>query len=229
LEASYIHSFTNQNTSQIIKGRPSSIELTLRLNALGLLNQFSKKEDLLRKQINTYSKGSLLVMLPTSNPGEINKLKAENNNEEIDLINQELVERNKKVMREFKSYFDFCHVYFFMDTSAYKIISKNFNDVFVNSELTTDPMIKPDSSNFFVASFCNDNSAYTTKNQYGLFVYDDHINQLPKPFNVPTNLIGANLEGDPLNFFKKKRYNYSIVSFEKIITRFNNRMVRYKD
>ena len=116
-----------------------------------------------------------------------------------------------------------------MDTSAYKVISKNFNNVFVNSELIVDPYIKPDSSNFFVASFCDDISAYTAKHQYGLFVYDDQINQLPKPFNVPANLIGANLEGDPINFFRKRRYNYSIMPFEKIIVKLNNRLLHYKD
>lgn len=229
MELSYIHSLTNQNTAQIIKGRPSSIELTLNLNALGLVNQFSKKEELLRKQINKLGKGSLLIMLPTPNAHEIKTLRSEGRNEEADYIYTELRERNKKVISEFKSFFDFCPVYFFMDTSAYKVISKNFNDVFVNPDLSPNSLIHPDSSNFFVASFCDDISKYTAKHQYGLFVYDDQITQLQKPFNVPANLIGYNLEGDPLNFFKKKRYDYSKMSFSRIITKFNNRMLRYKD
>lgn len=229
LEVAYLHSFTDHNTTQTIKGRPSSVELTLRLNALGLVNQFSHKEETLRDKINKLSKGSLLVMLPTPNPAEIEKLKADRKVAEVEAVQTEIRDRNKRVMQEFKAYFDFCPVYFFMDTSAYKIISRNFNGVFVNNDLVADPYIKPDSSNFFVASFCNDISAYTTKHQYGLFVYDDKINQLPKPFNVPANLVGSYLEGDVTNYFKKRHYNYSQMSFEKVITRFNNRLLRYKN
>jgi hypothetical protein len=229
LELSYKHSFTNSNTDQIIQGRTSTVELALRVNAIGLANQFTKKDEQIQEQIKKLSKGSLLVMLPTINNSEINKLKAENKQEEINDINKELIDRNKKVMKEFRSYFNFCPVYFFMDTDAYQIIHKRFNNVFVNANLEVDPMIKTDSSNFFVASFCEDISVYTTKNVYGLFVYDDNINQLPKPFNVAINLIGPNLDGDPLNFLKKIRYEYSTVSFERIITKFNNRLIRFKD
>lgn len=229
LELSYKHSFTNNNNLQTIQGRASSIELSLRVNAIGLANQFTKKDEQLHDQIKKMSKGSLLVMLPTINASEVNQLKAENKQEEINDINKELIDRNKKVMKEFKSFFNFCPVYFFMDTDAYQISNKRFDNVFVNGKLEVDPMIKTDSSNFFVASFCEDISVYTTKNVYGLFVYDDKINQLPKPFNVAINLIGPNLDGDPLNFLKKIRYEYSTISFERIITKFNNRLIRFKD
>jgi len=229
LELVYKHSFTNTNTDQTIVGRTSSLEFGLRLNAIGLANQYTKKDEKLHEQIKKLSRGSLLVMLPTSNPSEINKLKSENNLEEINNINKELIDRNKKVMKEFRSYFNFCPVYFFMDTDAYQVVNKKFDNVFVNTNLEVDPMIKTDSSNFFVASFCEDISVYTSKHVYGLFVYDDKINQLPKPFNVSINLIGPNLEGDPLNFLKKIRYEYSNISFERIITKFNNRLIRFAE
>ena len=228
LELVYNHSFTNFNTEQIIKGRPSTIELSLKLNALGLVNQFSKKEEALRTQIRKLSKGALLVMLPTPNPSEIRHLKTEMKEEEIQEIYAELLERNKKVMREFKSNFDFCPVYYFLDTSAYKIISKKFDNVFGTANMEPDPFIKTDSSNFFVGSFCNDISIYTTKHVFGLFVYDDKINQLQKPFNVPINLVGGNLSGDPLNFFKT-HYSYSNYSFDRIIKKFCNRLSKYRD
>jgi hypothetical protein len=228
-EITYNHSFTNKNTDQVINGRPSTVELALKLNAIGLVNQFGKKDDELRNQVKKLSKGALLVMLITPNPNEINTLKAEHRNAEIEYIYNELNLRNKKVMREFRSFFDFCPVYFFWDTSAYKVISRKLDNLFLGADLAIDPSIRPDSSNFFVAGFCDDISTYTTKHQYGLFVYDDKINQLPKPFNVPINLVGANLEGDPLNFFKKQRYDYSNISFERIITKFNNRLLRYRD
>ncbi len=229
LELVYKHSFTNNNTDQIIQGRTSSLELGLKVNAIGLANQFNKKDEMLREQIKKLSRGSLLVMLPTQNPSEVKKLKSENNQLEIDIINKELIDRNKKVMKEFRAYFNFCPVYFFMDTDAYKVINKKLDGVFVNGNLERDPMIKTDSSNFFVASFCEDISEYTSKHLYGLFVYDDKINQLSKPYNVPINLIGPNLDGDPINFLKKIRYEYSNISFERIITKFNNRLIRYKD
>lgn len=229
LELLYKHSFTNQNTSQTVQGRTSSFELALRVNAVGLANQYSKKDEKLREQIKKLKKGSLLVMLPTTNPIEINQLIAENKMEEIQAIRKELTDRNKKVMKEFRAYFNFCPVYFFMDTNAYRVMNKKFDHVFVDANLEVDPMIKTDSSNFFVASFCEDISSYTSKTLYGLFVYDDKINQLPKPFNVAINLIGPNLEGDPINFLKKIRFEYSNYSFERIITKFNNRLLRYDE
>ncbi len=229
VEMAYYHSFSDNNTNTFIQGRPSSIEFTLKLNALGLVSQFAHKEDQLRAQITKYSKGSLIVMLPTVNQNEIQSLRKQHSEQEIEFITTELNERNKKIMHDFRTYFEYCPVYFFMDTSAYKVISKNFNNVFVNANFETDKFIHPDSSNFFMASICEDISAYTTKHVFGLFVYDEKLNQLPKPFNVPANLIGPNLEGDPLNFFKKRHYNYSQISFEKYITKLNNRMLRYKN
>ncbi|MFI5220963.1 MAG: hypothetical protein ACHQK8_01460 [Bacteroidia bacterium] len=247
VELAYNHSFTNANTESVIKGRSSFVELTLRLNAMGVINQLSKKEERIKEKLYKLHAGSLLVMLPTPNPSEIREMLKDNNLEQIEAITSELRDRNKKVIQEFKSYFDFCPVYFFMDTSAYQVVSKNFKHVFVNANLEVDTtiipeksltlsdrsdlkpsgkIIGPDSSNFFVASFCEDISDYTSKHVFGLFVYDDKIIQLPRPFNVPMNLIGANLDGDPINFFRTKYYDYSTMSFERIITKFNKRLWR---
>lgn len=228
LELTYIYSATDRNNAVDVKGRPSTFEIGLRLNAVSLKEKMTRKEKTMREIISGYSRGSLFVMLATPNAKEIERLKAQGKDQEIAMINNEIIARNQKIMRDFRENYTISKVYFFMDTSAYKMISKNLDGIFVNVNMQSDPVIKPDTSSYMIAAFNEDISTYTNKMHYGLFLFDEQMNPMDKPFNHPGNLVSPVLDGDPLNYLKK-RPNYVGVPYYRIIGKFNSRLLKYLD
>lgn len=227
LELAYNYSTTNRTTATDVQGRASTVEIGLRVNAVSLKETFTRKERTLRDVVKDYSKGGLLVMLATPNQKEIDRLKMQANGaEEIKLIHDEIIARNRKIMREFRENYTVSKVYFFMDTSAYKIISGNLNNVFVDINMNVDTAQNPVLGNYFIASFSEDISNYTRKLHYGLFVFDEKMNPLNKPFNHPSNLVAAVLDGDPINYLRK-RPNYIGAPYARVISKFNTRLVKY--
>ncbi len=150
LELGCNYSLSNNTTATEVKGRQSSIEIGLRLNAVSLKEKMTKKEKSLRDVIAGYSKGSLFVMLATPNSKELKKLGDQGKIEEIKLINTEILVRNQKIMRDFKDNYSISKVYFFMDTSAYKLISGSYRGIFVDVNLKADENIQPDTINYLV-------------------------------------------------------------------------------
>ncbi len=226
LELGYNYSLTNRSTATDAKGRPTTIELGLRLNAVSLKEKMTKKEKSLRDIIAGYSRGALFVMLATPNSKELKKLEEQGKTEEVNLINTEILSRNQKIMRDFRENYTISKVYFFMDTSAYKLISGSYKGIFVDVNLKADETIQPDTNNYFVAAFSEDISTYTNKIHYGLFVFDEKMNPLSKPFNHPGNLVSAVLDGDPINYLRKKA-NYLGVPYGRVIAKFNTRLLKY--
>jgi hypothetical protein len=229
LEMIYNHSATNDNSTQEIKGRASTVEINLRLNALALKKSLDGKSQSTQEMVEYYNKGVALVMLTTPNQAEIKRLTKEGKTEAIELLYAEMAERNAKVVDNFSRGFTFCPVYFFMDTSVYKVISGAKEGMFLNKNLQFDPSIKlPDSSHFFIASFCEDISNYTKRKHFGLFVYDDKMIQMDKPFNHPNQLAYPIYEyvrvRDPEN--KYSRATYNTVPYEKLLGKLMTRLYR---
>ena len=83
--------------------------------------------------------------------------------------------------------------------------------------------------NFMVASFCNDLYNYSDRISYGLFIYDNKMNQMGKPYTIPGQMFGLYTDGDPQNYFKTKRINYTNMPFDRMIRKFNSRMIRYAE
>jgi hypothetical protein len=83
-----------------------------------------------------------------------------------------------------------------------------------------------DTVNYYIISFCEDISDYTSKSQFGLYVYDGSLTQFPRPFNSPSQLISPVLEGDPLNYLKKRRYNFATLPFNRYVMRLNAKFHR---
>lgn len=225
----YNHSFTNQNTDSRIKGKPATLEIGIRINAVALKRNLDSKVRSVQEEVVNYQKGSLLVMLITPNQNYINRLKKENRIEEIKWYEYEIKTRNQLSIKAFSAGFNFCPVYFFMDTSVKQIIAGNFSGVFVNKNLQPDSAIVVSNNNYFVASFCEDLSNYTGRMHYGLFVYDDHMIQLEKPFNHPSqtaspiyNLVLVN--GDPA---VSRKPTYTTVPHERIVGKLNSRLFKY--
>ncbi|MFN4972965.1 MAG: hypothetical protein ACK5GX_08045 [Bacteroidota bacterium] len=227
LELSYIHSFENKSKPGNIQGRPSTLEFGLRINAVNIKKQFSKGVEDTKNKLIRYKQGVLLVMLSTPNEAELKSLESQQKWSEIALIKNEISSRNNKIYRAFSNEFKFCPVYFYYDSNAYKVMRHELNGIFLNPQLLPDASISiPDTQSYFIASFCEDNSNYTGRNHFGLYVYDNQINQLEKPFNSPSQLISMVLEGDPLNYVKRKRTNYAAIEFKKYVYKFNLRLFK---
>lgn len=230
LEMLYNLSATNSNTTQQIKGRPSTVEINLRLNALALKKSLDGKTQSVQEVVEYYHKGVLLVMLITPNPSEVKRLEKAGKTEEIALLQEELSARNNKVINTFTKGFTFCPVYYFMDTSVYKVVSGSTQGVFLNKDMQPDASIKlPDSTQYFIASFCEDISSYTRRKHFGLFVYDDKMNPLDKPFNHPNQLANPVYEYVVVNANENKtrRPSYNTVPFDKLLGKLNTRLFRY--
>jgi opacity protein-like surface antigen len=225
-ELGYSGSLTNQTDNSQIKGRPSVVEATLKLNAVDLKKYLDNKDAVIHQQIKQLQKGTVLVMLPTLSSKELSKLSVADQT----FAENELRIRNLRVIQEFKKHFSFAPVLFFLDSSANKVSMGVTEGVFVNSNLEPDTTIKlADPSNYIIASFCNDLYGYNQRINYGLFVYDAKMVQLGKPFTVPGQMFGLFTDGDPVNYFRTKRINYSTMPFDRMIKKLNSRLIRYAE
>jgi hypothetical protein len=226
-ELGYTFSATNKNDNTLIQGRTSTLEMTLKLNAVDLKRLLDNREITLKEQIQQYQKGILFVMLPTLSEKDLAKFTIEDDRSYA--IN-ELRVRNLKVINEFKRHYSFTPIYFFLDSNVNQIVMGNWGNIFLNSNLEIDnSIVAPHTNNFMVASFCNDLFAYSDRISYGLFVYDYKMNQLGKPYTIPGQMFGLFTDGDPQNYFKTKRINYTTMPFDRMIRKFNSRMTRYAE
>lgn len=229
LELIYNHGLTNKNNENRVLGRSSTVDLNLRINAVALKKSIEGRNQSLEEQIQQYHKGVLLVMLVTPNEKEVKRLKDANKLEEVELLMNDIKQRNSKVIKEFSKSFSFAPVFFFMDSNIYKVISGNLNGIFVNANLQSDTSIKVQTDNYFIASFCEDISEYTKRRHYGLFVYDKQMNQLEKPFNHPNQLASPVFDYVVVNNKENRtrRQSYVTVPFDRLIGKFNTRLFRY--
>lgn len=226
-ELGYFWSLSNQITGNNISGRPSMVEIGLKINAVDIQTILENKGLTTTEKIKRYRKGMMLVMLPTLSEKDLKTYKKPGDKE---FAINELSLRNKIVIQQFKKHFNFCAVYFFYDSNISQITSRNFTSVFsnLNDSVGANETIKF-YEDFFVASFCEDIYIYSDRFAYGLFVYDNQMNQLTKPFIVPSQMFGTFTEGDQMSYFKTKRKNYTTMPFDRVIKKFNNRMIRYSE
>lgn len=227
-ELKYVHSLTDYNKINYIKGRPSTIEFGLRFSAIDIRNKITNTEKSTAKEVEKLSKGTLLVMLPTISDKEKAAILIKGNNDDLIMFENDIQIANKNIIKAFNENFGFCKYLFFMDSNAYKVNSGNFKNIFINDNFTSLENIAFDSTNYFIASFCDDISALTHKVSYGLYIYDKKFVQLPKPFLDSDNYIGLYGAGDPLNYLRKRKYIYAKTDYGKILKQFNNRLIKAK-
>lgn len=226
-ELGYMWSITNQTDNSQIKGRNSLVEATLKLNAVDLKQLLDNKEISVKTQIQVLRKGALLVMLPTVNEKELAKYNLEGDKQYV--IN-ELKLRNHRVITEFLKHYTFTPVYFFLDSNANKVSMGQVKGVFINKNQEPDStIVLPTPNNYFIASFCNDLYGYSQRISYGLFVYDSKLMQLGKPFTVPAQMFGLYSDGDPANYFKTRKQNFTTMPFDRMVKKLNSRLIRYAD
>lgn len=225
LELRYVYSLSNQISSLRYKGRPSTLEIALKLSGIKIRDKIAENEQNLVKELTKLSKGTLLVMLETPNDKLIAELNAKGLIEEANQVYKMQEQTNKIIIQEFRNNFNFCKLAFFMNSDAQKVSKGDFTDVFVDDYLNKISGNAPDSGNYFIASFIEDISDITKKLNYGLFVYDKTFIQLGKPYNVNQNGMSIFVGGDPMNYFRRVKANtYTPDEFRKIIRRFNSRL-----
>ena len=225
----YTHSFTNQNNINYVQGRPSLIEFGIRLSAVQIGKALFDIDAETQKQVVKLSKGTLLVMLPTPNQNEVNALQSAGRTNEIRELFYQQELTNKMVIEKFTRDFKFSKVLFFSDSSANKITNKNFTNVFVDDNMNTISTPETfDTTNFFIASFCEDVSEFANRFTYGLHVYDVKMQALPSPFNGLKNDMGLYPGGDIITYMRKKKALFSIGEYERVIRKFNDRLLKKK-
>ncbi|MES2689442.1 MAG: outer membrane beta-barrel protein [Bacteroidota bacterium] len=267
LDMGYMWSSTNATTSSQAQGRPSFFEVSLKLNAIDLKNVMEQKENNISEQIKTYKKGALLVMLQTYSEKDFAGISAARwemaktdlglpplkmDQEAIkSLLYKDLNLLNYHIMSEFKRNFPFAPVYFFMDTSLNKLLLGDTRGIFVNEGLEADTnLMLRDEQNFFIAGFANDFSKSTQKINYGLYLYDNKMKSLDRPFNVNAQAMSvyfnmspaaalsdiqklvrtlemAKLEINEENLLTLRKGLYQSMSFGKNIIKLNGRLTRY--
>jgi hypothetical protein len=227
IELTYLPTLNSSNIPQSLEGRPSTIEIGIRLNASGIRMQSDQEISTNKLTAQAMKNGAAFVMLTTVNENEIKALRDAGLTADAEEIELEMKLRNLAIAKAFRENFNLSKLYFFYDSTASKIQRGDFRNVFLDKNLQpSSSIVFNDSQSYYIVSFCEDISAYTDRTQFGLYVYDDNFIQLPKPFNTPSQLISPVLEGDPLNYFKKRRYNFSLVPFEKYITKLQARINR---
>ena len=225
----YTHSFTNQNNINYVQGRPSLIEFGIRLSAVQIGKALFDIDAETQKQVVKLSKGTLLVMLPTPNQNEVNALQSAGRTNEIRELFYQQELTNKMVIEKFTRDFKFSKVLFFSDSSAIKITNKNFTNVFVDENMNTISTPETfDTTNFFIASFCEDVSEFANRFTYGLHVYDVKMQALTSPFNGLKNDMGLYPGGDIITYMRKKKALFSIGEYERVIRKFNDRLLKKK-
>lgn len=266
LDLGYMWSSTNATTATQPKGRPSFFEVSLKLNAIDLKNVMEQKDNNIAEQIKTYKRGALLVMLQTYSEKDfagISDIRWElaksdlgiplkmNQQEMKQLLIKDLDTLNAYIMNEFKLRFSFAPVYFFMDTSLNKLMLGDTKGIFVNGALGADSnIVLPDAQNFFIAGFANDFSMSTQKINYGLYLYDNKMRSLDRPFNInaqamsvyfdvtPTTALAhmqklvrtlemAKMEVNQANLLALRKSLYQNMTFDKNIIKLNSRLHRY--
>ena len=225
VEVKYTYSLTNKINDLSVKGRPSIIEFGLKLSAVDVRNTIYKNEKSLSEQLQKQSKGTLLVMLETPNEKIIQKLKNQNKLEEINYLYNHQKQTNQMVISEFKKHFSFCPVLFFMDSNANQITKKDFEG-FILDEKLNPIKIEFDTTNYFIAAFCEDVSVVTNKIDYGLYFYDERFIQFKKPYNIGSNNMNIFANGDPISYFKRLKVTYNQNDFSKIIRKSSMRLQR---
>jgi hypothetical protein len=225
LELRYAHSFTNNTNRLFFNGRPSTVEVGLRLSAVRLRDKLVKDEINLVGDLNKRAQGTLLVMLEEPDEKLIKQLVDEEKIKDASFVRELQFQTNKNIIQAFRSEFDFCRVEFFMNKEANSVAKGKFEGVFVDDQLNPKPYVDFDTSNYFIASFIEDISDYTQKQDYGLYFYNKNFIQLPKPYNTNANTMGLFIGGDPLNYIRRvKTSGYFADDFKKVLKKVNAKL-----
>jgi hypothetical protein len=224
-EMKYVHSFTNASTAQYYKGKPSTIEVGIRLSAVRIRNKLIGNDQNQVKELNNRAQGTLLVMLEEPDEKLIAQLIQEEKLTDANYVRKLQEQTNLNIIKEFRANFDFCKVEFFMNSNANKVNRGDFKGVFVDDQLLAKTDVSFDTTNYMIGSFIEDVSAYSRTPDYALYFYDAHFVQLGAPYNTGINSMGIFVGGDPMNYFRRvKTSGYYPEDFRKIIKKVNSKL-----
>lgn len=166
---------------------------------------------------------SILVMLKSGN-SKIEYFEKRRDKKSIDLVRNDANEAMKAMINDFTDNFQYCPVYYFIDTNLQLIKDKKFDGVLFDKDrkvYTTSP-IKTTDSSFFIVYYGhppveirtgkNGEQSYTSKSYpgRGLTVLDHQY----KPLRRPKILYVYEPEISELVRGKDPKYNYSSKNFD---------------
>ncbi|CAN5389704.1 hypothetical protein BH11BAC1_BH11BAC1_05730 [soil metagenome] len=214
----------------------------------GLLLQSCKNDELRygyirKKKVDSYGqildlkKGSLLVMLH-SKQNKIDALHSLCKDYDADFVEYQQMKKNKSIINTFRKNFDFCPVYFFMNSQANELIEKGLHAItFLNDSLQPEPALHPSSEIFFVAEF--DNMQMDTAKYYaGEHLSTQDTGAWRKPYYYSTSTFGyqAFIIESPLliqlkrpfpNFVTITETDEKILLVESVIQKINRRLTDF--
>ena len=195
-----------------------------------------KKVDSYR-QILDLKKGCLLVMLH-HNQNKIDALKSIGREADAALSRDQQIAKNKALIKSFREQFNFCPVYFFMNSQANDLVEKGIDAIiFVDDSLRQDPSIKPCMEKFLLAEFANmqmDTGKYF--DGYSLSNADTGEMLRPKYYSTSTYMYQALIIESPQLVQLKRPFPYfvriiendqKVYNHEKVIMKLNSRLIRF--
>jgi len=112
----------------------------------------SAQPDIARQQIKELKNGVLLVRLMTSEK-KIQALTEAGYPDKAKEAAAEQAEENKEIAEAFKSFFDFCRVYFFYSSASEEVKSMKFSGNLMGYDLEPIGVVDPPVTVFYVAEF----------------------------------------------------------------------------
>jgi len=186
------------------------------------------------RQIIELKDGFLLVMLH-SNQNKVDALHTLGRDAEAENVRKMQDEKNKKIMNAFHDQFNFCPVYFFMNSQALDLAEKGIGAVtFLNNDLKPDTSIKAEGEKFFVAEFGNmqmDTGKYFAG--YRLSTTDTGEWRKPNYYSTSTFLYEAFIIESPQMIQLKRPFPYFVITtendkkvflYESVIKKTNRRL-----
>ena len=147
-------------------------------------NKKKQKKAKSNENIKTLKNNALLIRLRAYK----RQIELANKTNNINLKNEIIKRRdanNREIMKAFQKRFNFCPVYFFYNSDTKKILKRNFNSVFLDSNLQKDTSIHFSLNKFFIGEISEastDTSYSTDFSNYGIHIRDENLNIIPKPF-----------------------------------------------
>lgn len=147
-------------------------------------------------------------------------------------------QERQAMINDFRDHFNYCRVYFFMDTCEQAILEKRFNGVLLNADGSTasDLPIGPGSHNYDIVGYGYPTQQYSANEQIkrdssvyddqafsvrGLIIYDDSLNQRSYLYKFDYGLLKK--DNRSIYVFASKTFDIEYFPFarffDKMITR----------
>lgn len=152
--AKYHFTLTADETPNVVAGKTSYVQfgLSVNLNKFIEENQKPSEEQLKNeKDRQALMNGGVLLVRLNYPTNSINRLREDGNFAEAEKLRIAYDTFNLQLIRAFSKHYSFTPVYFFKEENSHKVLSHNFDSLFVNEQMQYDPSIVCTSQKFLIA------------------------------------------------------------------------------